>query len=112
MELVITVRPSKPCRGAGVQKDVLAVLYHGSRDLGHLLLTGHILVFTNVKGQIDTYILIDDSSAVAFCGKAFFFQLVKIPAYCLLRNVIELAQLADYHSFFCLQFFEDQIPSL
>ncbi len=39
----------KNCRCAGIQKNVISVIHHGSSNLRHFLLSLYILVFTNIK---------------------------------------------------------------
>ena len=76
----------------------------GGYNLCHSLFADHILILTDVKRQINTYILIDHRTTVAFNGKPFFFKLIQVTAYGFLRDVIKLAEFADHNPLFFLQF--------
>ena len=118
MELVITVSLSfslsafgyKNSCGTGIKKNMVAFLYQRCCYFCHFLFSAYILVFSDIKGQVNAYILFYDSSAIAFGGQSFFFQLVEVTAYSLFRYLIELTEFADYDPFLCLEFLKDQVP--
>ena len=57
-------------------------------------------------------ILINHSTAIAFNCKSLFFQFIKITAYRLFRNLIQLAQFTYHHPLLYLQFLKNLISSL
>ncbi len=81
---------------------MLAFLHQGGHDLCHLLFSCYILIFTDIKRQVNAQIFPDNRASIALGGKTFFFQFVQVTADRFLRNIIKLAEFTDYNPLFCL----------